>query len=316
MGSAMDVVQEVRQFNRFYTRLIGLLDEHLPDSGLSLPEGRVLYELATSGKQTAAELTRRLSIDKAQLSRVIRGLTDRKLLTSEPDPAHAKRKILSLTPAGRVAFTELDQGTRFRMESILTPLEAAKRKKLVSSMREIQAAFKARDHAPAPVTLRSLVPGDLGWVIHRQAVLYAQEYGWDWTYEALISKILGEFATDFDASKEDGWIAERAGQIAGSIFLMKSDDPVAAKLRLLYVEPSARGSGIGRRLVDTCIERARQLGYRRLTLWTNDVLTAARRIYETSGFRLTKEYAHRSFGRDLVGQVWELDLFPGERAGT
>ena len=312
----MDVIQEVRQFNRFYTRLIGLLDEHLPDSGLSLPEGRVVYELATGGMQTAADLTRTLDIDKAQLSRVIRRLKERKLVISEVDPAHAKRKILSLTPAGRVAFTELEQGTRFRMESVLRPLAAAKRKQLVSSMRDIQAAFEARKRAPAPVTLRSPVPGDLGLIIHRQAVLYAQEYAWDWTYEALISKILGEFAANFDPSKEDGWIAERAGEIVGSIFLMKSDDPAVAKLRLLYVEPSARGSGLGRRLVDTCIERARQLGYRRLTLWTNDVLTAARRIYETSGFRLTREYPHRSFGRDLVGQVWDLELLPVGRAAV
>ena len=156
--------------------------------------------------------------------------------------------------------------------------------------------------------LRAPVPGDLGWVIHRQAVLYTQEYAWDWTYEALIAKILGEFAAAFDPTKEDGWIAERAGQILGSIFLMKGDAPGVAKLRLLYVEPAARGSGLGRRLVDTCIARARELGYRRLTLWTNDVLTAARRIYETSGFRLAQENRHRSFGKDLLGQTWELDL--------
>jgi GNAT superfamily N-acetyltransferase len=267
-----------------------------------------MYELATGGKQTAADLARTLGIDKAQLSRVIRTLTDRKLLLSEIDSAHAKKKILSLTPAGRVAFTGLDQGTRFRMESVLRPLTGAKRRKLITSMHNIQAVFDAQDDAPATLRLRSLVPGDLGWVIHRQAVLYAQEYGWDWTYEALISKILGEYAADFDASKEDGWIAERAGQIVGSIFLMKGDAPFVAKLRLLYVEPDARGLGLGRRLVETCVARARQLGYQRLTLWTNDVLTAARRIYETSGFRLKKESAHRSFGRDLVGQTWDLDL--------
>jgi GNAT superfamily N-acetyltransferase/DNA-binding MarR family transcriptional regulator len=304
----MDIVQEVRQFNRFYTRLIGLLDEHLPDTDFSLPEGRVMYELATGGKQTAADLTRTLEIDKAQLSRVIRTLTDRRLLTSEVDAAHAKKKILSLTSAGRLAFTGLDQGTRVRMESVLRPLTATKRKKLASAMRDIQSAFDAKDSAPAKLTLRALVPGDMGWVIHRQAALYAQEYGWDWTYEALIAKILGDYAAGFDAAKEDGWIAERGGQIVGSIFLMRSDDPAVAKLRLLYVEPNARGLGLGRRLVNTCIERARQLGYRRLTLWTNDVLTAARRIYETTGFRLTKENAHRSFGRDLVGQTWDIDL--------
>lgn len=304
----MNVVREVRQFNRFYTRLIGLLDEHLPDSGLSLPEGRVVYELATSGPQTAADLTRTLDIDKAQLSRVIRRLKERELVKSRVDPAHAKKRILSLTRAGYVAFNELDRGTRHRMDALLRPLPDRQRKKLVSSMRDIQAAFDVPEKTPAPVTLRFPVPGDIGWVIHRQAGLYAQEYGWDWTYEALISKILGEFAAGFDASKEDAWIADRAGEIAGSIFLMQSDDPVVAKLRLLYVEPSARGAGIGRRLVDTCVGRARQLGYRRLTLWTNDVLVSARQIYEAAGFRLTKEYAHRSFGRDLVGQVWDLDL--------
>jgi hypothetical protein len=173
---------------------------------------------------------------------MIRTLTDRKLLTSDADPAHAKRKLLALTPAGRVTFTELEQGTRFRMESVLKPLTIAKRTKLVASMRDVQAVFDVRDKGSAAVDLRSLVPGDLGWVIHRQAVLYAQEYGWDWTYEALISRILGDFAAHFDASKEDGWIAERAGQIVGSIFLMKSDDPLVAKLRLLYVEPRERGS--------------------------------------------------------------------------
>ena len=304
----MDTVQEVRQFNRFYTRLVGLLDEHLPDSQLTLLQGRLVYELATGGKQTAADLARTLDVDKAQLSRAMHALTKRKLLKAEVDPSHAKKRLLSLTPNGRVAFTELEHGTRFRMESVLTPLNNAKRKNLVSSMRDIQAAFDRSDVKAAPVVLRSLVPGDMGWVIHRQAVLYAQEYGWDWTYEALIAKILGEFAASFDPSKEDGWIAERGGQILGSIFLMKSDKSQVAKLRLLYVEPAARGLGIGRRLVDTCIARARELGYRRLSLWTNDVLTAARRIYETCGFQLVNENRHRSFGKDLVGQTWELDL--------
>lgn len=304
----MDLVQDVRHFNRFYTRLIGVLDEHLPDSGLTLLEGRVLYELATGGAQTAADLTRTLEIDKAQLSRVIRMLTDRKLLTATVDPAHAKRKLLSTTPAGRVAFRQLDEGTRVRMQSLLRPLTPAKRKKVVASMHHIQAAFNAKPPAHPPVTLRSPIVGDLGWVIHRQAVLYAQEYGWDWTYEALISKILGEFIASFDPAKEDAWIAERAEQIVGSIFLMKSDVRLVAKLRLLYVEPHARGAGVGRRLVETCVARARELGYRRITLWTNDVLTAARRIYELAGFRLIDEGSHRSFGKDLVGQTWGLDL--------
>lgn len=304
----MNVVQEVRQFNRFYTRLIGLLDEHLPDTGLTLTEGRVMYELATGGRQTAADLSRTLGVDKSQLSRVIRTLRARRLLTSEADSSHAKRQLLSLTPTGRKAFARLDRGTRSRMASLLKPLAGAERERLVSSLRNVQAVFGTREETPAAVTLRSPVPGDLGWVIHRQAVLYAREYGWDWTYEALIARILGEYAAGFDASREDGWIAERDGQIVGSIFLMKGDVPSVAKLRLLYVEPDARGLGLGRRLVETCIVRARQLGYRRVTLWTNDVLGAARRIYESAGFRLTAESPHRSFGRDLVGQTWELDL--------
>lgn len=304
----MDVVQEMRRFNRFYTDLIGLLDEHLPDSGFSLPEGRIIYELATGGEQTAADLSRKLKMDRAQLSRVIHRLRDRKLVASNVDPAHAKKRILSLTRAGRDAFIELDEGTRRRMALLLNPLDAPQRKNLAASMRNIQAAFDIPDTAPAPVTLRPPAAGDLGWVVHRQAVLYHREYGWDWTYEGLIAKILGEFTEDFDPSREDGWIAERAGRIVGSIFLMKSDDPTVAKLRLLYVDPGERGAGIGRRLVETCIERARALGYRRLTLWTNDALTAAHRIYETSGFRLTKGYPHHSFGQDLVAQVWDLDL--------
>jgi DNA-binding MarR family transcriptional regulator/GNAT superfamily N-acetyltransferase len=304
----MDTVREIRQFNRFYTRLVGLLDEHLPDSEFTLLEGRAMYELATGGKQTAADLARTLDVDKAQLSRALQTLKRRKLLKAEADPGHAKKRLLSLTSTGRVAFTELEHGTRLRMESVLQPLGSTKRKKLVSSLRDIQATFAASNPKPSPVVLRAPVPGDLGWVIHRQAVLYAQEYAWDWTYEALIAKILGEFAAAFDPAQEDGWIAERAGQILGSIFLMKGDAPHAAKLRLLYVEPAARGSGLGRRLIDTCIARARELGYRRLSLWTNDVLSAARRIYETSGFRLVRENRHRSFGKNLAGQTWELDL--------
>lgn len=187
------------------------------------------------------------------------------------------------------------------MQSVLRPLTPVQRRKLICSMQTIQSVFDARAKTTPAPRLRSLVPGDPGWVIRRQAVLYAQEYGWDWTYEALISQILGGYAFDFDASKEDGWIAERAGQVVGSTFLMKGDAPGVAKLRLLYVEPHVRGMGLGRRLVETCIARARELGYRRLTLWTNDVLTAARRIYETAGFRLTTVSAHSSFGQDLAG---------------
>lgn len=304
----MDVVAEIRQFNRFYTNIIGLLDEHLPDSNLTLQEGRVIYELATDDRQTAAELTRKLSMDKAQLSRIIRRLRNRKLVNSEVDPSHAKKKLLSLTSTGRETFTGLNQGTQVRLESLLQPITLAGRGQLVDAVRNIQAAFGGNEQASKSVVLRSLVPGDIGWVIHRQAVLYAQEYGWDWTYEGLIATILGAFSTSFDAAKEDGWIADRDGEIVGSIFLMKGDTRDTAKLRLLYVEPSVRGQGIGRQLVDACISRAKQLGYKRLVLWTNDVLHSARRIYQACGFSLIKQNSHHSFGKDLVGQTWELEL--------
>ena len=175
-------------------------------------------------------------------------------------------------------------------------------------MRDIRMALRDREAEKAEVSLRPLRPGDVGWIIHRQAVLYTQEYCWDWTYEGLASRILGAFVAEFDASREDAWVAERGGATVGSIFLMKSDDPRIAKLRLLYVEPSARGAGVGRKLVDTCIARARELGYRQLTLWTNDILVAARRIYQAAGFRLVSEEPHHSFGHDLVGQTWTLDL--------
>lgn len=306
----MDFVQDVRRFNRFYTRRIGLLEEHLPASGLSLPEGRVLYELATTDARTAADLCRALDIDKAQLSRVVARLLDRSLLNSQIDPDHAKRRILTLTEEGRRTFAEMDRGTRARTEAMLDVLPGEQRRRLVGAMREIETTLADAAADSGETVLRPPEPGDIGWVIHRQAALYASEYGWDWTYEALIAKILGEFAATFDPAREDAWIAERNGRIIGSIFLMRSEEPGVAKLRLLYVEPVARGSGLGRRLVDACIDRARELGYSRLTLWTNDVLISARRIYENASFRLTDQTPHRSFGKDLVGQTWNWTSSP------
>ena len=333
----MTAIDEIRSFNRFYTREIGLLDEHLPASDLSLAEARVLYELAQQAGQTAAEIGRRLTMDKAHLSRILARFRTRGYVSSRPDPAHRKRLILSLTDAGRAAFAQLDAGTRAQMEAMLTPLGQDKQQRLFSAMREIRTVLggagavhphltspiKGEGHEkfkPSPlmgegwvgvnagVQLRKLKVGDLGWITHRQAVLYNQEYGWDWRYEGLVSGIMARFAAEFDPVREDAWVAEHDGQIAGSIFLMKGDDPATAKLRLLYVEPTARGLGIGRTLVDTCIARARALGYARLTLWTNDVLVSARKIYQAAGFTLVAEERHHSFGHHLVGQTWELAL--------
>jgi len=304
----MTAIDEIRSFNRFYTREIGLLDEHLPASDLSLAEARVLYELAQQAGQTAAEIGRRLTMDKAHLSRILGRFRTRSYVSSRPDTAHRKRLILSLTDAGRAAFAQLDAGTRAQMEAMLTPLGQDRQQRLFSAMREIRTVLGGGEATSPGVRLRPLQVGDLGWITHRQAVLYNQEYGWDWRYEGLVSGIMARFAAEFDPAREDAWVAEHDGRIAGSIFLMKGDDPATAKLRLLYVEPTARGLGIGRTLVDTCIARARALGYARLTLWTNDVLVSARKIYQAAGFTLVAEERHHSFGHHLVGQTWELAL--------
>ncbi len=306
----MTLTDEVRSFNRFYTLKIGLLNRSLPATDLSLPEARVLYELAQAPERgrTAAEIGRALAMDKAHLSRIVARFVTRGLAASEVSPDHRKHRLLTLTDAGRNVFAAAEAAARAQVDALLEPVDAGGRNRVIEAMREIRTALSDRGTESADVTLRPLRPGDIGWIIHRQAVLYTQEYGWDWTYEGLASRILGAFVAEFDAAKEDAWVAERAGAIVGSVFLMKSDDPGTAKLRLLYVEPKARGAGVGRRLVATCIARARELGYRELTLWTNDILVAARRIYQAAGFRLVSEAPHHSFGHDLVGQTWTLDL--------
>jgi DNA-binding MarR family transcriptional regulator/GNAT superfamily N-acetyltransferase len=306
----MTLTDEVRRFNRFYTREIGLLNRSLPATDLSLPEARVLYELAQAPAEgrTAAEIARTLAMDKAHLSRIVARFHARGLVQSRVSADHGKLRLLTLTSAGRKTFAAAEAAARAQVDALLKPIGEGGRERLVEAMRDIRAALNGREAKEGEASLRPLRAGDVGWIIHRQTVLYHQEYGWDWTYEGLASRILGAFVAEFDPAREDGWVAERGGAIVGSIFLMKSDDPAVAKLRLLYVEPVARGTGLGRRLVATCIARARELGYRQLTLWTNDVLVAARRIYQAVGFRLVSEAAHHSFGHDLVGQTWTLDL--------
>jgi DNA-binding MarR family transcriptional regulator/N-acetylglutamate synthase-like GNAT family acetyltransferase len=306
----MTLTDEVRSFNRFYTREIGLLNRLLPSTELSLPEARVLYELAQAPAEgrTAAEIGRALGMDKAHVSRIVARFRAGGLMQSRVSAEHGKHRLLTLTGAGRKAFAAAEAAARTQVDALLMPIGEGGRERLVEAMRDIRATLDGNSPEKGEAGLRRLRPGDVGWIIRRQTVLYHQEYGWDWTYEGLASRILGQFVAEFDPAKEDGWIAERRGAIVGSIFLMKSDDPAVAKLRLLYVEPSARGTGLGRRLVATCIARARELGYRELTLWTNDVLVAARRLYQAAGFRLMSEAPHRSFGQDLVGQTWTLRL--------
>jgi len=299
-------VEQLRSFNRFYTRKIGLLSERLMNSPFTLAEARVLYELAHRTEATAAGLSRRLSMDKAHLSRLLARLRTRGLVASVVSPTHTKHRLLSLTQAGEAAAAALERKAEAHMEDLLAPLDARAKQCLIEAMETVRGVLSVAP--PRSFILRPPKQGDLGWILHRQAVLYAREYDWDWTFEILLADILSRFVSEFDCAKEQAWIAECGGSVVGSIFLVRGDDAATAKLRLLYVEPSARGLGIGKALVDACIARAREVGYRRLTLWTHDILIAARRIYQAAGFRLVAQEPHHSFGHDLMGETWTLDL--------
>ncbi|MDE1176722.1 MAG: helix-turn-helix domain-containing GNAT family N-acetyltransferase [Edaphobacter sp.] len=302
------VIKRVRSFNRFYTREIGLLTEHMPGSALTLAEARVLYELAQDGEQTAADLVRALVMDKAHVSRIVARHTHAGLVKSRISPQHGKHKLLSLTAAGKKAFKELNNGTESQIKTLLSTLSVEDCDRLAKHMQEIQRMLEGSVPSREDVVFRPLKPGDIGWITHRQAVLYAQEHGWDGTFEGLVSEILGDFVKNFDPSREDAWVAELRGEIVGSVFLVKSEDRQVAKLRLLYVDPMARGLGIGSRLVQLCIERARAFGYNTMTLWTHDILVPARKIYGAAGFTLRETNRYRLFGKDLTGETWTLDL--------
>ena len=306
-SEAITTIAAVRHFNRFYTRQIGLLDEGLLQSKFSLTEVRVLFELAHHDDLTATSLANLLGIDPGYLSRILKRFEEGGLLARRATPHDARQAVLALTRAGRAAFRPLDQGTEHQIAALLAPLGAAERGSLIQAMRTIETLLGGEADTRTPWLLREPRCGDHGWIIHRQAVLYRDEYGFDATFEALIAEIIGAFVRTRDPRKERGWVAERDGRILGSVFAVRESDAIC-KLRLLYVEPGARGLGIGRRLVEECIAFARETGYRTLTLWTNDILVAARRIYEAAGFRLASEERHHSFGHDLVGQNWVLQL--------
>lgn len=300
-------IDAVRAFNRFYTRQIGLLDEGLLKSTFSLTEARVLYELAHRDGLTATDLARDLGLDAGYLSRLLKKFEERDLVERATIEADARRSSIALTKAGRQAFAPLNQGSHDQVAALLERLSVAEQDRLVKAMQTVQRLLGGSAEPKIPYMLRPLQVGDIGWIIHRQGLLYAQEYGWDETYEALVAEILGAFVKSFDPKWERSWIAEREGEVVGSVFVVRQSDAVA-KLRLLYVEPSARGLGIGKRLVEECVGFCRARGYRTLTLWTNDVLAAARHIYEAAGFKLTNEERHHSFGKGLVGQNWNLEL--------
>ncbi|RUW87907.1 MAG: GNAT family N-acetyltransferase [Mesorhizobium sp.] len=300
-------IDAVRAFNRFYTRQIGVLDEGWLKSTFSLTEARVLYELARRDGLVASDLVRDLGLDPGYVSRLLKKFEERGLVEREATEADARRASIALTPAGREAFAPLNQDSHDQVRALLDRLAPVDQDRLVKAMRIVQDLLGDRPEPKVPYILRPLEVGDIGWVTRRQGMLYAQDYGWDETYEALVAEILGEFVKKFDPKWERGWIAEREGEVVGSVFVVRKSDQVA-KLRLLYVEPSARGLGIGKRLVEECIGFARARGYKTLTLWTNDILTAARHIYQAAGFKLTEEEPHHSFGKDLVGQNWDLEL--------
>jgi DNA-binding MarR family transcriptional regulator/GNAT superfamily N-acetyltransferase len=300
-------VESVRRFNRFYTKQIGLLSEHVLKSQFSLAEARVIYELAQREKATATELGGELGLDAGYLSRLLAAFKNRGLIARKPSETDGRQSFIWLTEKGRKAFAELNAHSRNEIEALINRLSPGDRNRLTEAMRVIEELLGAQPEQKVPYIIRPHQPGDMGWVAHRHGVIYNEEYGWDEEFEALVAEIAAKFIRNYDPKRERCWIAERGGEIAGSVFLVKKSKTVA-QLRLLLVEPSARGMGIGRRLVDECVRFARQTGYKKIMLWTNSALHAARHIYEEAGFRLVKEEPHHSFGHDLVGQNWELKL--------
>jgi DNA-binding MarR family transcriptional regulator/N-acetylglutamate synthase-like GNAT family acetyltransferase len=307
MSQSGDQVQAVRAFNRFYTRKLGIIEPKLLHSAFTLQEARIIYEIAHRPTCTATDLTRDLGLDPGFLSRTLQALQRRQIVTRKPSKDDGRVNELSLTAKGRAASAELERRSREEIGSLLNSLEDSQRAAVVQAMTTIERALERPAEKPAAFFLRSHRPGDIGWVISSQAKAYAEEYGWDISYEALVAEICAQFIKTYDASREHCWIAEAGGEPVGSIFLVKGSDDVA-KLRLLLVEKKARGLGVGRALVEQCVRAAREKGYKKMTLWTQSILVAARSIYQAAGFRRVKEEPHHSFGVDLVGETWELDL--------
>ncbi|NIR46486.1 MAG: GNAT family N-acetyltransferase [Gemmatimonadetes bacterium] len=299
----------VRRFNRFYTRQIGLLREGLLQTPFSLTEARVIYELAQHEETTATRLADELDLDAGYLSRILRGFARRDLIARRTSEADRRQSLISLSEAGRAAFAELNAASQAEIAAMLKVLSEEDQRRLLGAMATIERLLGDGPESRVPYLLREHRSGDMGWVVHRHGVLYSREYGWDESFEALVAEIVADFIRRFDPKRERCWIAEREGENVGSVFLVRDREcEGVARLRLLLVEPKARGLGIGKRLVRECTRFARRAGYEKITLWTNSVLHAARHIYEREGYRLVHEERHHSFGHDLVGQTWELEL--------
>lgn len=303
----------VRRFNRQWTARIGVLDEVLLDSPFSLPEARVLFELAHRQGPSATELAAELRMDAGYLSRMLRRFIRDGVVTRLQAADDRRRWVLRLTAKGKRAFAALDRRQDAAIRALLEPLGTGGAVQLAATLAQAERLTTMTGERDAPsFTLREPHTGDLGWVVWRHGVLYSSEFGWNLTFEGLVAQVIADFTRNFDASGERGWIAERNGQNIGSVFLVRKTKSVA-KLRLLLVEPSARGLGVGKALVRACINFARDCGYRRITLWTNDNLHAARHIYRTEGFKLVGQEPHHLFGVPSVGETWELALSPSER---
>lgn len=310
MKSNNDIAGEIaaiRGFNRFYTRKLGLIEPKLVHSPFTLQEARILYEIRHRPACTATDLTRDLGLDPGFVSRTLQALQRRQIVTRKPAKHDGRINELSLTAKGRTAQAELERRSSEEVGNLLVSLDDSQRGAVVRAMATIERTLEQPAEKPAAFLLRSHRPGDIGWVISSQARAYAEEYGWDISYEALVAEICAQFIRNFDPAREHCWIAEANGEPVGSIFLVNGGDGVA-KLRLLLVEEKARGLGVGRALVEQCIRAAREKGYKKMTLWTQSVLLAARAIYARAGFQRVKEEKHHSFGADLIGETWERAL--------
>ena len=300
-------IAAVRAFNRFYTRKLGVLDQQLLESPYSLSEARVLYELAHREDPSAKQIGTELGLDAGYLSRIVQNLDENGLITRKPLPSDRRQYRLALTAKGRQAFAKLERSSQDDVAAMLAALPRGGGERLIAAMAEIERLLDDAAGRSRPAKLRDPRPGDMGWVVQSHGALYASEYGFDSSFEALVAEIAAKYLASFDASRERCWIADIDGTPVGSVFLVRHSDEIA-KLRLLLVDPAGRGQGLGQRLVAECIAFARQCGYRRITLWTQSILIAARGIYQQAGFALVATEPHRSFGQSLVGETWEMAL--------
>lgn len=301
-----DQISAVRAFNRFYTRKLGVLDQQLLKSPFSLSEARVLYELAHREDAAAKEIGIELGLDPGYLSRIVQKFDEDGLITRKPLASDRRQYRLALTAKGRQTFARLQRSMEDEVGAMLAALRNGDSDRLIAAMATIERLLGTTD-APPPAILRDPRPGDIGWVVQSHGAFYAGEYGFDSSFEALVAEIAAKFLTSFDASRERCWIAELDGVPVGSVFLVKHSDDVA-KLRLLLVDPAGRGQGLGQRLVGECVAFARACGYRKITLWTQSILVAARKVYQAAGFVLVATEPHRSFGQSLIGETWEREL--------